>query len=74
MNHLDMNHSSSSEVPKGLKEAENPAYAVGSQAFIQADHMPGMKGAVATIVGAFDTTAYAVSYTPNNRWTTRKES
>ncbi|WP_429845095.1 YdhK family protein [Brevibacillus sp. FIR094] len=66
MKYLGMKRSSSSEVPKGLQEAKNPAYPVGSQAIIQADHMPGMKGAVATIVGAFDTTAYAVSYTPTN--------
>jgi len=66
MNHSDMNmnHSTSSGAPAGLKEAQNPAFPVGSQAVIQADHMPGMKGAQATIVGAYSTTVYAVSYTP----------
>ncbi|MGL3067087.1 MULTISPECIES: YdhK family protein [Planococcus] len=59
-----MNHSSSGEVPEDLAEAENPTYEVGSQAMIEADHMEGMNGAEATIVGAFDTTAYAVSFTP----------
>jgi hypothetical protein len=62
--HLDMpvmNHSTSGQFPKGLREAKNPTFKVGSQAFIKADHMPGMKGAKA-IVGAYDTTAYAVSY------------
>ncbi|MCY9666409.1 YdhK family protein [Paenibacillus alginolyticus] len=81
MNHSDMKRSSSSEVPKGLKEAKNPTYPIGSQAIIQADHMPGMKGAKATIVGAYDTTAYAVSYTPttggqpvkNHKWVVREE-
>lgn len=64
--HGDMNHSSSGEVPKGLKSATNPTYKVGNQAIMKTDHMPGMNGATATIVGAFDTTAYAVSYTPTN--------
>lgn len=64
--HSDMNHSGSSEVPKGLKESENPKYKVGSKAMIESDHMPGMKGAEATIVGSFDTTVYTVSYTPTN--------
>jgi hypothetical protein len=81
MNHSDMNHSSSSEVPQGLKAAKNPKYAIGGQAIIQADHMPGMKGAKATIVGAYDTTAYAVSYTPttggqpvkNHKWVVHEE-
>src|SRR5699024_9569623 len=29
-------------------------------------HMEGMKGAEATIVGAYDTIAYTISYTPTN--------
>jgi hypothetical protein len=77
----NMNHSSSGEVPKGIKVAQNPTYKVGSQAIIQADHMPGMKGAKATIVGAYDTAAYAVSYTPttggqpvkNHKWVVHEE-
>lgn len=60
----EMDHSSSGEVPEGLREAENPTYPVGSEATINADHMVGMDGAVATITGAFDTTVYMVSYTP----------
>lgn len=74
-------HSSSGEVPDDLKVAENPAYKVGSQAIIQTDHMDGMKGATATIVGAFDTTAYTVSYRPttggfpitNHKWIIHEE-
>lgn len=64
MDHAGMDHSSSGEVPEELAEAENPTYPVGSEATINADHMGGMDGAVATITGAFDTTAYMVSYTP----------
>lgn len=64
MDHSEMNMSSSREVPEDLKEAENPTYDVGSQAIVEAEHMDGMKGVEATIVGAFDTTVYTVSYTP----------
>lgn len=76
-----MNHSSSGEVPEDLAEAENPTYEVGSQAIIETDHMEGMKGAEATIVGAYDTTAYALTYTPttggepveNHKWVIHEE-
>ena len=66
MEHPADEMSSSGEVPEDLKEAENPTYAVGSQAIIEAEHMQGMDGAEATISGAFDTTVYTVSYTPTN--------
>lgn len=66
MDHGEMNHSGSGEVPEGLKEAENPKYAVGSNALLETDHMPGMKGAEATIQGAYDTVVYTVTYTPTN--------
>lgn len=79
--HDAMNHSGSGEVPAGLKAATNPTYPVGSQAVIQADHMKGMKGATATIVGAYDTNVYSVSYTPttggerveNHKWVIHEE-
>ncbi|QUW20938.1 YdhK family protein [Sporosarcina sp. Marseille-Q4063] len=78
---MEMNHSGSGEVPENLKAAENPTYKVGSQAIIKTDHMEGMEGAVATIVGAYDTTAYTISYTPvtgeerveNHKWVVREE-
>jgi uncharacterized protein YceK len=81
MNNSDMNHSTTGQVPKGLKEAKNPTYKVGSQAIIKAGHMEGMNGAAATIVGAYATTAYAVSYTPvtggekvtNHKWVIHEE-
>lgn len=76
-----MMHDDSGELPDGLKKAENPKYEVGSTAIIQANHMEGMKGAEATIVGAFDTTVYEVSYQPttgaerveNHKWVTQEE-
>ncbi|MDQ0193801.1 YdhK family protein [Paenibacillus wynnii] len=81
MNHTDMKHSSSGEVPKGLIESKNPTFSVGSEVIIQSEHMPGMNGAEATIVGAYDTIVYAVSYTPttggeplkNHKWVIHEE-
>ncbi|MEG0258419.1 MAG: YdhK family protein [Lysinibacillus sp.] len=64
MDHSNMDHSSSGEVPETLKDAENPTYPVGRKALITDSHMDGMEGAVATIVGAYDTTAYIISYNP----------
>ncbi|MGQ4666815.1 DUF1541 domain-containing protein [Metabacillus halosaccharovorans] len=81
MDHSEMDMSSSGDVPEGLQEAENPTYEVGSKAIIEADHMEGMKGAEATIVGAYDTTVYTISYTPttggerveNHKWVIHEE-
>ena len=64
MNHEDMDHAGSPEVPDGLQHAEDPKYEVGSKAIITEGHMEGMKGAEATIVGAYDTNAYTVTFTP----------
>ncbi|MGO1950096.1 MAG: YdhK family protein [Mycobacteriaceae bacterium] len=52
--------------PEGIAEAEDPTHTVGSEVTLTADHMPGMDGATATIVGAFDTYTYSVSYTPTD--------
>ncbi|KAB8138025.1 DUF1541 domain-containing protein [Gracilibacillus oryzae] len=64
LDHSSMHHSNTDQVPEDLANAENPAYPVGSEAIINADHMGGMNGAVATIDGAYDTTVYTVTYTP----------
>ncbi|MGS2780554.1 YdhK family protein [Robertmurraya sp. GLU-23] len=74
-------HSGFAEIPKGLKKAKNPTYKFGSQVVVKACHMKGMYGAKATIVGAYDTTAYAVTYTPttggpivkNHKWVIQEE-
>lgn len=80
MNNMEMNHSYPRGIPKGLKVAENPAFPIGSKAIITADHKPNMKGAVATIVGAFDTTVYMVDYistagekVKNHKWLVESE-
>lgn len=77
----EMEHSSSGELPTGLEKAENPTFNVGSKAVMKSVHMNGMNGAEATIAGAFETTAYAVTYTPtsggepvsNHKWVIHEE-
>ncbi|PGT79598.1 YdhK family protein [Bacillus sp. AFS040349] len=81
MDHSNMDMNNSGEVPEGLEVAKNPTYKVGSQAIINDAHMEGMKGAVATIVAAYDTTVYTISYTPttggerveNHKWVIHEE-
>lgn len=68
-------------VPEGMTEATDPAYPVGTEVTLAADHMEGMDGATATIVGAYDTYTYAVDYTPttggdpitDHRWVVQEE-
>lgn len=62
--HSGMDMSGSGDVPEGLKSAENPTFAVGDTSVITEAHMQGMEGAEATIVGAYDTVAYSISYDP----------
>jgi hypothetical protein len=79
--HANMEHSGSGEIPEGLEDAKNPTYKVGSKAIITEDHMPGMDGAEATIVGAYDTVVYSLSYDPttggerveNHKWVIHEE-
>jgi len=74
-----MNHDGM--VPSSMKDAANPKFPVGSNVILLADHMEGMKGAKAQVVGAFDTTMYEVSYKPktggpmvkNHRWVVQEE-
>ena len=68
-------------VPEGMTEATDPAYPVGTDVILTADHMDGMNGATATIVGAYDTYTYAIDYTPtdgsdpvaDHRWVVQEE-
>ncbi|WP_018296517.1 YdhK family protein [Corynebacterium lubricantis] len=63
----DMEHpADGGPAPEGIAEATSPTYPVGTQVVLHTDHMAGMDGAPATIVGAFDTTTYSVSYTPTD--------
>lgn len=47
-----------------VKIEENPKYPVGSKVRILVNRMEGMQDAEGVIVGAYDTTAYAVKYLP----------
>lgn len=67
--------------PAGIAPADAPAYPVGTDVTILADHMPGMEGAPGSVTGAFSTTTYSVSYTPtdgsapvtDHRWVVHEE-
>lgn len=63
---MHMEHDDTGELPDGIQEADNPTYAVGDEVTIQTDHMAGMNDAQGIVVGAFDTVAYEVSYSPTN--------
>lgn len=79
--HTEMEHDESGEIPEGLEEETNPTYPVDSEAVILASHMPGMEGVTGTIVGAFDTVAYEVTYDDtetgesieNHKWVVHEE-
>ena len=78
--HEGMDHSVMSPTDRFIP-AEAPRYPVGTQALLQADHMPGMQSAVAVVSGAFDTVLYAITYTrsdtgevvKDHRWVIREE-
>ena len=67
--------------PAGIEKATDPEFPVGTKVMLTADHMPGMKGAKATIAGAYDTWTYAVDYTPkgggkrvtDHKWVVQEE-
>lgn len=74
-----MNHEAT--IPENMVVAENPKFPVGSSVIITADHMSGMKGADAKVVGAYDTTLYEISYEPttggkevkNHKWVAQED-
>lgn len=68
-------------VPEGMVEVADPRFPVGSQVVLTADHMHGMEGATATVVGAYDTYTYSATYRPttggalveDHRWVVQEE-
>jgi hypothetical protein len=64
--HEGMHHKDGGAPPKGIKKTSDPKFDVGDEVVLTAGHMPGMKNAPAKVTGAFDTTAYEISYTPTN--------
>src|SRR5699024_4805778 len=65
-NYKDEERASDGETTENLTEEKDPTYSVGDEVEINADHMEGMDGAEATIEGAYDTTAYEVTYETND--------
>ena len=53
-------------VPEGMAQSTDPTYPVGTEVTLTADHMEGMNGATATIVGAYNTYTYAINYPPTD--------
>lgn len=74
-------HGESMTSVDNLKKAENPKYPVGTNIVLTTDHMEGMKDATGTVSGVYDTTVYAVDYTPsdggeevkNHKWVIKEE-
>lgn len=81
ISHSDITHSTWGHIPEGLKEAENPKFKVGDQVIIHAAHDDDMEGSKGTIVGAYQSTVYSISYQPttgeemeeNVKWFVREE-
>lgn len=78
---MPMHHGDGGPVPAGMKPAAHPKYPVGSTVILTANHMDGMVGARATVVGAYSTFTYAVNYTPatggamvkDHKWVVQQE-
>ncbi|MBM7578057.1 YdhK family protein [Jeotgalibacillus terrae] len=62
----DIDITGDGEIPEGLEMAEDPAFAEGDTVTINASHFPGMEGAEGTVVGAYQTNAYSISYEPSD--------
>lgn len=82
MDHSSMEHPmDGGPAPAGIEKATAPKYPIGTKVTLTADHMEGMDGATATIVGAFDTYTYAVDFTPttggepvkDHKWVVQEE-
>lgn len=79
--HADITHSTWWKIPEGLKEAKNPKFKVGDKVIINAAHNDDMQGSEGTIVGAYETTVYSISYEStddrepkeNEKWFVREE-
>ena len=61
-----MKHNDESKAPEDMTATTKGKFEQGDKVTITAGHMPGMKGAEATVKGAYKTHAYVVSYKPTN--------
>ncbi|TQE92047.1 DUF1541 domain-containing protein [Ureibacillus sp. FSL K6-8385] len=78
--HADVTHSTWGKIPEGLKEAKNPKFKVGDKVIINAAHDADMQGSEGTVVGAYESTVYSITYTSttgvqeeNKKWFVREE-
>lgn len=63
---MEMEHNRHEEEPEDMQDADSPEYPVGDEVEITDAHMDIMEGAAATISGAYDTTLYQVTFTPED--------
>lgn len=63
--HAQMNSAMLAELPEELREAENPTFPIGSNVLISAEYTGGEEAVEGTVVGAYETAAYMVSYEPS---------
>jgi len=82
MDHSTMEHPvDGGPPPEGITAAVDPKYPVGTRVMLTTDHMDGMNGAKAKIVGAYTTYTYSVTYTPttggarvtDHKWVVQEE-
>lgn len=66
MNHgdMEMDHNRNEDEPSDMQDASDPQYPVGDKVEVTDAHMDIMEGVTATISGAYDTTLYQVTFTP----------
>ena len=76
-----MKHNDESKVPEDMTSTNEGEFKVGDKVTITAGHMPGMKGATATVDSAEKTNVYMVTYTDtetgkeikNHKWMSEDE-
>lgn len=83
MNHQDMEmeHNRNEEKPENMQDADNPEYPVGEKVKVTDAHMDIMEDVTATVSGAYDTTLYQVTFTPegsdepmkDHKWVVKEE-
>ncbi|WP_243881171.1 YdhK family protein [Rummeliibacillus suwonensis] len=53
-------------IQEEIKKAQDKILQPGAKVTLEADHLPGMKGAIATVESGIHTTVYMVNYKPTN--------
>ena len=68
-----MKHNDESKVPEDMTSTNEGEFKVGDKVTITAGHMPGMKGAEATVKGAYKTSKDNGKIIKNHKWMTGNE-